>query len=1244
MDQPTKSFNTQGGKNRLRFASAKFRAKRASADVYRSSDNRRTASSTGLREKRVHGNYFSSGDSGYKRRRKDEKGKQEVNDVRYFGRDNDAEGLGIGRTAVIVSSKSKLQLEETGKLATAEDTTDSVEQQIDNESLEEVDQETQTTALITGGTIFLTELEISAQRNGSQLYQKLVRELRPLCKSLAELLHHGERIVDLLYAYLLSPRGMTNDNIGSPTQPRKLHNESWKSYKNHLSDKIAPYGYSVNAATNEVLHLFGVMARELRTEIYPYLTSRILPRIIDDMLNPPTVSSADSPDKNLTFVPLDVSHIEAAFRTVSYLFKYNSDKLLHSHLPNQQFGDEETPAKQQQAVMDADILRQFYGKTICHKRDIIRRLACEAISPLLRKCSEKGLKRHLSRTVKALAGSIAVASAIENENKISEEETNETNDHMSYSAKRARADAIDGVSSLLFEVSRGAPGRLHSTKGRLVAKTIMDCIIGYGKQNKTIHGNKESYDSQQLLALEKSKAFAVYEVASQFLYKLRGHIARRSQEEGQDMAGNEFADVLDEMHRALDLTTSMMKELSTSLSSTETTAVINDCVFRHVIDLMTETIIFQDGRLLSNGFDRRDAADRIANSLRELLGHTIYSNAGHKLQEHILRYLCSAWRTNPGHSSFALRLGKFFPSIISRADADAESAVTGLDPALFLGQNLLPYLPKKVASTYLIPALLGAAASSSDKLGDSSLVLLHTISTSVWPKNDPESANDVDIDDAAAEALFTLEAAEHCPEISFEVRRSLFDICLTTDLESLSKRGKNKSKVDQLARVGYISRCIPFLVCLEFTGNDEDSEEDDSGGANSDSEGSIVSAFNWYSSILKNLNNKMEDSMVGIKQECFITQSLVLESLSKSIIECHKRVSSPKILSMMKRILEEAKTYASSLLFHQPQSIWVVRGAAAVTTVLSIIDPGSNLNDRSNDTFELLVPNLAEPSHFLRFYTLQVLESYPTRPLVADHADLDLTDDLEEETSFRPQPSDEGEKSNENFPSSSLLSGSCDVISLLRILESIPVALPNERKITSLLTRIEVYARTGKLPIAYAEAVTCHMLGLLHVKFAPIWPAAIKVIVSVSSAQEGPAWPFVEKALNQSMEKPSNEDTSTDNIVSSAMDDPCHTGIIAHHHCLCVAWEMSKGKKNDIFRPLNEERNAQVSRHVVTDELTLFESIWTILENAPQLTSTKSKAVVPIFFEFLVSQYFVFHHDEPDSREIDLADIANRQE
>ena len=321
-------------------------------------------------------------------------------------------------------------------------------------------------------------------------------------------------------------------------------------------------------------------------------------------------------------------------------------------------------------------------------------------------------------------------------------------------------------------------------------------------------------------------------------------------------------------------------------------------------------------------------------------------------------------------------------------------------------------------------------------------------------------------------------------------------------------------------------------------------------------------------------------------------------------------------------------------------------GVAAVTKALSTIESGSKLNDKSNDTFELLVTNLAQPNHYLRMYTLQILDSYPSRPFITDHAELDLTDDLDEDPSYKPQPTvdKEGELNPDGNTPVSLLSGPCNVISLMRALESIPIALPNERKFTSQLNRIEVYARTGKLPIIYAEAVTCHMLGLLHVKFSPIWPFAVKVIVSLSQAQEGPAWPYIETALKKSMKKSAVRDNNDTNALDLDDEDTSsnHTKAITNHHKLCIAWEVSKGKIVDIFKPQDKDRNAQVSRHVVSDELTLFENIWLIMQDGPHLTSTKSKIVVPIFFEFLVALFYVFHQDEPDSREVDLTGLVER--
>ena len=1168
--EQTKQFSTSG-KNRLRFVSAKERAKKATADVYRTSDRRHNVSSTAVREKRVH-SVGGAGTKKKKRRKNKDSSKvdndeeeEEEDTIRYFGRDTDAGGLGIGRTAVIVSSKSKLVLDE--QAPADEDLMD--EDNIGEKGLR--DEEEKDKALLTGGTIFLAELEISSQRNGSQIFHNLVRQLRPLSNSLAELLHHKEKIVELLCAFLLSPR----EEDGAPT-PRRRANEDKKTYKKWLAAK-APNGFVANLATSDVLHLFGVLARELRKEIYPFLNTTILPRIIDDLLNPPSVIVIDS-EKHQNNTLLDVSLVESAFRALSYLFKYNADELISSQPPSMSKVDEKKSG-------DADIIRQYYGKTICHKRELVRRLACESYAPLLRKCSDKGLKKHLSRSVKALASSLALAA---------EQNSGFNADH---NMERARSDAIDGVSSLLFEVARSVAGRLHSKKGILVIRSLMDCLGGISKR---------SDEDSEKNVVDRNKVDAIYEVSSQLLSKLRDHVVRG----GSDSVENSFADVFNEIQRTLKSHITLLNNSSTSLINKPIALVTG-----RIVDLLTEILDFQNG-----GF-ARGHADQIAQSLQSLLSDDIYQKVGQEVQSQILNFLCAAWKANPSHTAFASRLGKFFPSIVTGS----------LDQALFLAKKLLPYLPKKVASSSLVPALLNSTAISvkTAEQADSSLVLLHTIATTVWA----DSQNDSGESDETVGTLFAWEAAEECPVIPTKIRKILLDVCCI-DLDEKS--------VEQLSRIGYASRCIPFLVYLECSsdgGDDTSDEEGHSNTRNGVSDDNLVSAFKWYAKVMKAVQAMIGKGHEILQQDLYTVQSLLLESFSKSSIECHRRLSSSKVKQLVKKTLLKARTYANSLLRHRPKSVWVVRGVAAVVNTLKIADPGNKLNDHSNETFELLAPNLAESNHSLRLLSLEILEHYPMRPFITDHADLDLTDDLDEEQSQRPQAENEGTNpSPDNQPETSL-SGACDVISMLKHLELTPVTFDNERNLTSQLGRVEVYARTGKLPIVYAEVVAYHMLGLLHVKFAPVWPAAVKVIVSLSVAQEAPVWPCIEAALNRSMMKPIQEDF--DKVASAISNEPSSTsGSISRHHSLCLLWESSKGKNTSVFGNQKLEKLGEVARNEVVDELTLFESLWSIMENGPHLTATKSKVVVPLFFEFMVSQYYIFHNDDQDSREISFPQVA----
>jgi len=1127
-----------------------------------------------VREKRVH----SAGDGTKKNKRRKKKDSPNHDDdedtIRYFGRDTDAAGLGIGRTAVIVSSKSKLVLDEQtpadGDLMDEDNTGD--QGLSDNEEKDKT--------LLTGGTIFLAELEISSQRNGSQLFQNLVRQLRPLSNSLAELLHHKEKIVELLCAFLLSPR----EDDGAPT-PRRRANEDKKAYKKWLAAK-APNGFVANLATSDVLHLFGVLARELRREIYPFLNTTILPRIIDDLLNPPPIIVKDS-EKQQNNTLLDVSLVESAFRALSFLFKYNSDELISSQSPNMSKVDDKKAG-------DADIIRQYYGKTICHKREVVRRLACESYAPLLRKCSDKGLKRHLFRSVKALASSLALAA---------EQNTGFNSDH---NMERARSDAIDGVSSLLFEVARSVAGRLHSKKGILVIRSLMECLTGTSKKSEE---NCENY------SVELNKVDVIYEVSSQLLSKLRDHVVRG----GSESAGYAFTDVFHEIQRALESTTSIILNETSTLLENKPIAFVTG----RIVDLFAEILEFQNGRLAGCH------VDQITQLLQSLLGDDIYPKVGQKLQSQILNFVCSAWKANPFHTAFASHLEKFFPSIVTGS----------IDQALFLAKNLLPHLPKKVASSSLVPALLSSSAISIETAdqADSSLVLLHTISTTVWGDTQNDSGN---VDEVVG-ILFAYDAAEDCPSIHTKTRGILFDVCCI-DLD--------KKSVEHLSRIGYASRCIPFLVYLECSsdGGDDASDDKNPSTGNGRSEDALISVFQWYAKVMKAVQAIIEKGYAKIQQDLYAVQSLLLESFSKSAIECHRRIPSSKVKQSVTKTLAKAKSFANNLLRQHSKSVWVVRGVAALVDALQIVDPGSKLNNHSNETFELLAPNLAESNHSLRLLTLGILEHYPIRPFITDHADLDLTDDLDEEQSQQPRVREQDtDQSSDNQPSSSL-SGSCDVVSMLKHFELTPVAFDNERNLTSQLGRVEVYARTGKLPIVYAEVVAYHMIGLLHVKFAPIWPAAVKVIVSLSMAQEGPAWHCIETALKRSMMKTNYNDC--DDVASTIFNDPTsNIGSITSHHSLCLLWESSKGKNVNLFRDQNMEKRGEVPRNEITDELTLFESVWSIMENGPHLTATKSKVAVPLFFEFMIAQYYVFHDDDQDLREIKFPELTfstqwNREE
>ena len=273
------------------------------------------------------------------------------------------------------------------------------------------------------------------------------------------------------------------------------------------------------------------------------------------------------------------------------------------------------------------------------------------------------------------------------------------------------------------------------------------------------------------------------------------------------------------------------------------------------------------------------------------------------------------------------------------------------------------------------------------------------------------------------------------------------------------------------------------------------------------------------------------------------------------------------------------------------------------------------------------MPNLRNPSHSLRLHTLQILACLPKRAFVTDHADLYLEGDLDEEVDSSPVS---------EAPRHSGPVGICDLMDTLLQLEEVPVCLPKERILMSLVSKVESLGRTGKLPVVYAEVAANHMLGLFHVKFAPIWGAASRAIVALAFSHEKIIWPILESELKAVMNRPPTVAPLREVACNTQSD--CMSSALLHHKA-CLDWQESTGMDVSIFCPTPfPENEGIVPRNQTTDVITVMESVWKIAEEGQQLFTRNSRSLVSIFINHLHGEYFSYYSSDPEARELNLED------
>lgn len=1024
------------------------------------------------------------------------------------------------------------------------------------------DSEDETHILKISSTTFASELDIAMDRNASEIFGKLHRELWYLVRSLPEILHNASKIVNLLLMFLLSPEDMPGektpleDMITSTFAPSNGRNKR----------------YVINQATTDVLHLLAVLARDLRHEIHPYLHTQILPRILYDFLSPPPVRDPRAKQQPL---PLDVSLVEAAFRTLSYIFRYDAERLL-----------EETNTDST-ATPCLEPLRRYYGISLAHRRPVVRRLAAEALAPLIRKLpSDTAKKRHLKRVLRALQ----------------QQQQNQPQNHQSASQPRLQMDAVDGIAGLLAEVARGAAGRLHSKGGRAVISCVLDVTLNTAnsKQQQSQQNKTNNYRGREL----------VFAVATAFFERLAHHL-------------NDHTETL-----AFILTTI----LRAATKSAAAVVVDGDdsrnsqLSLQYALRLVEQVASHRKGALLQLQDQHEEQGDDVVDQMEALLKlclHEVrFPNMDGATQRCVLSLFVVTCKLVPENMELAERLTRAISNVlmvpVRTATASQQQEQQQSNVACVVVRDLLPHLRASISMSTIGKAVLSTAAElaqDSDNDNDNNslseaVTLVHAMAT--VPVTDAACREENHENENDHGGIFFLEHASACALADQEVD-ALLKACLVPDINRSMKTDKDRAKL--------MASCRAATFVTALGGDHEDSKRLSK---------NYKRVAKWFSALLQQLDEQNKKA-AGLGKDFKIDSELVLSMAIDALSNLSEfSAGLLKDQSVVKACLLKIAPIVLHHLKQNPDRLWVLKSVSAFVAALSAV--GLQWEDDMDAVFELLTPNLRDRNHFRRLHTLQILTAYSKRPFVVDHADLDLSEDLDEEASPMHITTDPQNKAMGP-------TGLCNIMELLLAVESTPANLQRERFLTTHISRVGVLGRTGKLPIVYAEAAVAHLLGVFYIKFTSLWAAAVQALVGLAKGHENCVWPALHQQIEAQVLDPPYRQDEGDELKNEAKTETSpRPSDPTTFYTLCADWETSRGERASFFdAQINKaEQHGQISRHFSADNESVFQSLWSVTEGAPQLIAAHSRTVVPIFIDFLQNQYFAAHPNDPDARELGL--------
>jgi hypothetical protein len=274
----------------------------------------------------------------------------------------------------------------------------------------------------------------------------------------------------------------------------------------------------------------------------------------------------------------------------------------------------------------------------------------------------------------------------------------------------------------------------------------------------------------------------------------------------------------------------------------------------------------------------------------------------------------------------------------------------------------------------------------------------------------------------------------------------------------------------------------------------------------------------------------------------------------------------------------------------------------------------------------LLTSNLTSRSHLVRLLSLRLLARMVPLSFV--------------------EPADAAENARE-----SPFTGPCLLFSLCVDVEELPLSVATERAFTMTLGKLEVMARSGRMPAPYLEALASHCLGLLNVKMAGVWPAALQTFAQVvaTCSQQNQlelAWRPLLSAWNSLSQLPMEEgDKATGGLESQHTDTALEVLVRVDDGSVELVSQHEHESTLELFlgRGVLECGRGEVCPQACTDPLTALSSVLSTLKRSPTLMLRRSKVIVPMFLFFLHREYYAHYRDSPEARDLGLAEVVEKQ-